>query len=67
MSTPKQEGRMDPSAEDLPGTHLAPVGDVEMVLLLGFNREPACPNAKGPCPQLVYDQSIKMPEVNGWA
>jgi hypothetical protein len=22
---------------------------------------------KGPCPQLVFDQSIKMPVANGWA
>lgn len=27
MSSPKQEGRMDQSAENLPGTHLGPVGE----------------------------------------
>ena len=26
-----------------------------------------CPNSEGPCPQLVFDQSIKMPVANGWA
>jgi hypothetical protein len=25
------------------------------------------PNIEGPCPQLVFDQSIKMPAANGWA
>ena len=23
--------------------------------------------AEGPCPQLVFDQPIKMPVANGWA
>jgi hypothetical protein len=35
--------------------------------MLLFNQEPLCPNADGPCPQLFFDQSIKMPEANGWA
>lgn len=25
-----------------------------------------CPSAKGPCSQLVFVQSIKMPTANGW-
>ena len=35
--------------------------------MLCFNQECACPNAKGPCLQLVFDQSIKMQTANSWA
>lgn len=35
-----------------------------LVLMLGFNWESAYPNAKGPSPKLVFDQSIKMPVAN---
>jgi hypothetical protein len=38
-----------------------------LVLMLWFNQESVCPNAEGPCPQLVFDWSIKMLAVNGWA
>lgn len=30
-----------------------------------MNRE-STTNAEGPCPQLVFDLSIKMPVANGW-
>ena len=29
--------------------------------------ESVCPNAKGPCPQLVFDWSIKTSVASGWA
>lgn len=32
-----------------------------------FNRESACPDAEGHCPQLGFDRSIKMPMANGRA
>lgn len=38
-----------------------------LVIILWFNREFACSNAEGPCPQLVFDEAIKMPAAYGWA
>ena len=32
-----------------------------------FNWESVCHNAEDLCPQLAFDQSIKMPAANNWA
>jgi hypothetical protein len=37
------------------------------VLMLWFNQESACPNAKVPCHHLNFDWSVKMPVANGWS
>lgn len=37
-----------------------------LVLMLLFNLKSVYPNTESPCPQLVFDQQIKMPMVKGW-
>lgn len=35
--------------------------------MLWFNQESEWPDPKGSCPQLIFDQSVKIPGTNGWA
>jgi len=35
--------------------------------MIKFNQESVRPKAENPCPELVFDRSIKMPVDDGWA
>lgn len=35
--------------------------------MLWFNWKSVFTDAEDPCPQLVFDQSVKMPTARGWA